>query len=114
MPTIPADFTDFNSGAAVRISNDGRFVYSSNRGHNSIAVFEVTDEGAGLAFIQSISTEGDFPRDFDLDPTNDYLVCANQNSDNLTLYKRDEATGKLTVLEKDIYAPECVCVLFKK
>ncbi|MBM9833155.1 beta-propeller fold lactonase family protein, partial [Enterococcus faecalis] len=48
------------------------------------------------------------------DPTNDYLVCANQNSDNLTLYKRDEATGKLTILEKDIYAPECVCVLFKK
>lgn len=114
VPTIPADFTDFNSGAAVRISNDGRFVYSSNRGHNSIAVFEVTDEGAGLTFVQSISTEGDFPRDFDLDPTNDYLVCANQNSDNLTLYKRDEATGKLTVLEKDIYAPECVCVLFKK
>lgn len=114
VPTIPADFTDFNSGAAVRISNDGRFVYSSNRGHNSIAVFEVTDEGAGLTFVQSISTEGDFPRDFHLDPTNDYLVCANQNSDNLTLYKRDEATGKLTVLEKDIYAPECVCVLFKK
>ena len=64
VPTLPEDFTDFNSGAAVRVSKDGRFVYSSNRGHNSLVVFEVTEDGAGLNFIQRRSTEGDFPRDF--------------------------------------------------
>lgn len=112
--TLPEDFTDFNGGAAIRISSDGRFVYASNRGHNSIAVYEILDMGAGLNLLQHISTEGDFPRDFDLDPTNQFLVCANQNSDNLTLYSRDEETGRLTMIQKDIYAPECVCVLFEK
>jgi 6-phosphogluconolactonase len=114
VPTLPEDFTDFNSGAAVRVSKDGRFVYSSNRGHNSLVVFEVTEDGAGLNFIQRRSTEGDFPRDFDLDPTNKFLVCANQNSDNLTLYRRNAETGELTTIQKDVYAPECVCVLFEK
>lgn len=114
VPTLPEDFTDFNSGAAVRVSKDGRFVYSSNRGHNSLVVFEVTEDGAGLNFIQRLSTEGDFPRDFDLDPTNKFLVCANQNSDNLTLYRRNAETGELTTIQKDVYAPECVCVLFEK
>lgn len=110
--TLPEDFTGENGGAAIRISNDGRFLYTSNRGHNSIAVFEVSSNGEQLSAIQNISTEGDFPRDFALNSTNEFLVCANQNSDNLTLFTRDAQTGKLTLLQKDIYAPECVCVYF--
>ncbi|MDA3973806.1 lactonase family protein [Enterococcus thailandicus] len=110
--TLPEDFTGENGGAAIRISNDGRFLYTSNRGHNSIAVFEISSNGEQLSAIQNISTEGDFPRDFALNSTNEFLVCANQNSDNLTLFTRDAQTGKLTLLQKDIYAPECVCVYF--
>ena len=98
----------------MRISNDGKFVYLSNRGHNSIAVFAVGENGASLEFVQHISTEGDHPRDFDLDPTNNFLLCANQNTDNLTLYRRDPKNGTLTLVKKDIYAPECVCILFEK
>ncbi|WP_430596940.1 lactonase family protein [Enterococcus sp. DIV0174] len=110
--TLPEDFTGENGGAAIRISNDGRFLYTSNRGHNSIAIFEISSNGEQLSAIQNISTEGDFPRDFALNSTNEFLVCANQNSDNLTLFTRDAQTGKLTLLQKDIYAPECVCVYF--
>lgn len=110
--TLPEDFTGENGGAAIRISNDGRFLYTSNRGHNSIAVFEISSNGEQLSAIQNISTEGDFPRDSALNSTNEFLVCANQNSDNLTLFTRDAQTGKLTLLQKDIYAPECVCVYF--
>lgn len=110
--TLPEDFTGENGGAAIRISNDSRFLYTSNRGHNSIAVFEISSNGEQLSAIQNISTEGDFPRDFALNSTNEVLVCANQNSDNLTLFTRDAQTGKLTLLQKDIYAPECVCVYF--
>ena len=114
LSTLPEDFEGFNGGAAVRISNDGKFVYLSNRGHNSIAVFAVGENGASLEFVQHISTEGDHPRDFDLDPTNNFLLCANQNTDNLTLYRRDPKNGTLTLVKKDIYAPECVCILFEK
>ncbi|EPH99636.1 hypothetical protein D920_01192 [Enterococcus faecalis 13-SD-W-01] len=112
--TIPDDFEGENGGAAIRISNDGRFLYASNRGHNSIAVFQISEDGKEIERIQLISTEGDFPRDFSLNPENEFLICANQNSDNLTLYKREAETGKLTLIQKDIYAPECVCVYFER
>lgn len=108
--TLPKDFDGESSGAAIRVTKDARFLYASNRGHNSIAVFEIMDEK--LRPVQIISTEGDFPRDFNLNTTEEYLVCANQNSDNLTLYRRDPASGELLMLQKDIYAPETVCVSF--
>lgn len=112
--TLPDDFQGENGGAAIRISDDGRFVYASNRGHNSIAVFAVSEKDQLLECIQIISTEGDFPRDFALDPTNDYVLSANQNTDNLTLFARNKETGLLELRQKDIYAPECVCVYFEK
>ena len=112
LSTLPEDFDGDNGGAAVRISNDGRFVYLSNRGHNSLAVFAVNETGETLTFVQHVSTEGDHPRDFNLDPTNEFVICANQNTDNITLYRRDAENGTLTTVQKDFYAPECVCILF--
>ena len=110
--TIPADWTEHNGGAAIYLSNDGKFVYTSNRGHNSIAVFAVKDNGASVAHIQWISTEGDFPRDFALSPDDAFLVAANQNTDNVTVYRRDAVTGELTLSQKDFEIPESVRVLF--
>lgn len=110
--TLPDDYKDFNGGAAIRISKDGRFVYASNRGHNSLAVFETSNHGQTLTLIQHISVEGDFPRDFDLTPDEKHVVVANQNTDNLTLFARQADTGRLALIEKDIYAPEVVCVKF--
>lgn len=111
--TLPDGFNEFNGGAAIRISTDGRFVYASNRGHDSIAVFAANEAGNSLNRIQLISTEGEIPRDFALDPSGKFVVAANQNTDNLTLYRRDEETGLLEIIQKDVYAPECVCVYFK-
>lgn len=113
LSTLPADFDGENGGAAIRISKDGHFLYASNRGHNSIAVFAITENGSKLELIQIISSEGDFPRDFALSPDDAYIVCANQNTDNLTLYRRDQTTGLLQMIQKDIYAPETVCVYFE-
>lgn len=111
-PTLPSDYTDFNSGSAIHVTSDGQFLYGSNRGHNSIICFKIAEDGLTLNFIQRIQTQGDFPRDFAIDPTESYLVCAHQNSDNLTLFYRDKQTGILSLLQKDVYAPECVCVKF--
>jgi 6-phosphogluconolactonase len=110
--TIPADWTGFNGAAAIRISADGHFVYVSNRGYNGIAVFAVTANGQHLELIQQITTHGDFPRDFNLDLSQKYLLAVNQKSDNATLYRRDADSGKLTTLVADIPAPEAVNVTF--
>lgn len=107
--TIPADWTAHNGAAAIHISSDGKFVYSSNRGENTLAVFAVNDD-LTLSHIQSITTAGDFPRDFELSQDETFLVASNQNGDNLTLYARDTTTGQLTLLQQDVACPEPVCV----
>lgn len=109
--TIPEDHTGFNGGAAIRISSDGKFVYASNRGHDSIVIYKTDDEGK-LTLIGYTPTEGKTPRDFNLDETEKYLVVGHQDSDNLTLFERNQEDGTLTLLQKDIKAPEVVCVAF--
>lgn len=110
--TIPDTFTETNDASAIKLSADGRYVYAANRGHNSIAVFEVNMENGELHHRQQIASGGDFPRDFSLDPTDQFVVVANQKSDNLVLFSRDKASGKLTQLASEIRVPEGVCVTF--
>lgn len=107
--TIPADWKTHNGAAAIHVTRDGKFVYSSNRGENTIAVWAIQPDFT-IKHVQSISTEGSFPRDFELSQGDKYLLAANALSDNLTLYSRDAETGKLTLLQKDVAAPEPVCV----
>jgi 6-phosphogluconolactonase len=109
--TLPEEFNENNQGSAIHISADGRFVYAGNRGHNSIAVFLVEETGE-LSFLEHTSTEGDWPRDFEIDPSGKYIVASNQESSNLVLFARDENTGKLTLLQSDIKVPHPVCVKF--
>lgn len=111
--TIPTDWTEHNGAAAIRVTNDGQYVYTSNRGHNSIAVFKTSDAGAHLELIQLIATEGDFPRDFALNHDENFIVVANQNTDNVSLYRRDPQAGTLTLLQKDFRVPESVRVHFE-
>ncbi|WP_203623251.1 MULTISPECIES: lactonase family protein [unclassified Lacticaseibacillus] len=112
--TIPADWTKHNGAAAIRISSDSRFIYATNRGYNSVVVYSVSEDGLELTEVQQISTEGDFPRDANLDLTENYLLAVNQNTSNATLYSRDSGSGKLTAVQKDIVAPESVNVVFLK
>lgn len=110
--TIPEDFQENNQGSAIHISSDGRYIYAGNRGHDSIAIFTVNPESGKLTFIEHTSTLGNWPRDFALDPTENFMVISNQNSNNLVLFSRDKLTGKLTLLQSDILVPEPVCVKF--
>jgi 6-phosphogluconolactonase len=110
--TLPEDFKENNQGSAIHLSADGRFVYAGNRGHNSIAVFKVDNESGKLSFVELVSSEGDWPRDFSIDPSGKFVVASNQESHNLVLYARDEETGKLTLLQSDITVPYPVCVKF--
>ncbi|KON89866.1 6-phosphogluconolactonase [Sporosarcina globispora] len=110
--TLPEGFTENNQGSAIHISSDGRFIYAGNRGHDSIAVFSVNQDNGKLAFVEHTSTEGNWPRDFVLDPTEKFVIGSNQNSSNIVLYSRDENTGKLTLLQSDVKVPDPVCVKF--
>lgn len=109
---IPADFTENSQGSAIHLSSDGRFVYVGNRGHNSIALFSVNNETGELAFIEHTFTEGNWPRDFVLDPTEKFLVASNEQSGNLVLYSRNVKTGKITLEQSNVAVPYPVCVKF--
>ncbi|MGM9892570.1 lactonase family protein [Limosilactobacillus sp.] len=109
LKTIPASWTKHNGAGAIRISSDGHYVYTSNRGENTIAVYRVGLDQT-LQHVQSIDSQGDFPRDFNFSQNEDFLVVANQNTDNLTLYQRDQASGKLTLLQAGVPCPEPICV----
>jgi 6-phosphogluconolactonase len=112
VPAIPETFRENNQGSAIHISSDGRFVYAANRGHDSIAVYSVNEETGRLEFIEHTSTEGNWPRDFVLDPSEKYIVASNQETGGLTLFARDAQSGRLSLLQKDVSVPYPVCVKF--
>lgn len=108
--TIPATWTAHNGAAAIRISSDNRFLYVSNRGYNSIAVFAIQTDGQ-LSAIQNIKVDGDFPWDIRLTAQDQYLLVANQRSDSLSIFKRDAHTGRLTLTDNTFYLPEPLAIL---
>ncbi len=109
--TLPEGYTEPNTCADIHVSADGRFVYASNRGHNSIAIFEVNNNNGSLKIIAHESTKGDSPRNFSLSPNDDFLLVANQLTNNIVAFKRDKKTGLLDFTHQ-IEAPTPVCILF--
>jgi len=110
--TLPANFQGTNSTAEIAIDAAGSFVYGSNRGHDSIAVFAVTPSGT-LSLVEHTPTGGKTPRNFTIDPTGRWLVAANQESSTLTVFRRDATSGRLTAAGTPHDAPTPVCVLFR-
>ncbi|TVP91163.1 lactonase family protein [Alkalibacterium sp.] len=111
LSTIPDSHSGFNGGAALRITSDGSHLYASNRGHNSIVHFAVQPDGK-LDRVGFTATEGEIPRDFNMTPDDNFLIIGHQDTDNLSLFERNSEDGTLSLLQKDIYAPEVVCVQF--
>lgn len=109
--TLPEDYDGQKWASAIKLSADGKFLYASNRAHNSIVVFEVIADGS-LKLIEIVPTDGLNPRDFTLSPDQHYLIAAHQDSPNATVFKRDPATGRLSSLSHDFYVPEAVCTIF--
>lgn len=110
--TLPPDFQETNLCADIHISSDGKYLYASNRGHNSIAVFKVNPEDGSLKMITHHKTRGDWPRNFSLSPDEKYVLVANQRSNNIVAFQRDSATGVLDY-KGQIEAPSPVCIVFR-
>jgi 6-phosphogluconolactonase len=96
----------------VHVSSSGRFLYGSNRGHNSIVVFEIDQRSGKLRLIEHVSTQGNWPRNFVLDPYNSILLVANQRSDNVVSFTVDRETGRLTPTGIVEQIPSPVCLKF--
>ncbi len=113
--TLPADYSRKNDSVAdLHVSPDGRFLYVSNRVHDSIAVFAIDEKTGSIRAIDFTKTGGRSPRNFAIDPTGNFLLAANQRSDSITVFRIDKATGKLTPTENTITAPTPVCLIFAK
>jgi len=110
--TLPADFKDFNTTAEVQIHPSGKFLYGSNRGHDSIAAFAIDEESGKLTPIGYVSSGGKWPRNFCIDPTGQFILAANQNSDNIVVFRIDPKTGKLKPTGAQIAVSSPVCVKF--
>jgi 6-phosphogluconolactonase len=110
--SLPADFTGTSTAAEIAIDKTGRYLYASNRGSDSIAVFAADQRKGTLTQLQVAPTMGKGPRNFAIDPAGERIVAANQNSDLLTVLKIDPRTGQLTPEKETADAPAPVCVIF--
>jgi 6-phosphogluconolactonase len=108
----PEGFAGVNGSADIHFSADGKYLYATNRGDaNTISVFKVHSNGM-VKSVQQISTQGSAPRNFTIDPTDNYVLVANQNTNNVVIFKRDKATGMLTDTGKKIEVCSPVCLVF--
>jgi 6-phosphogluconolactonase len=110
--TLPSPPPAVNTTAEVVIDRRGRFLYASNRGHDSIAVFSIDGPTGKLTTVQNIPTEGHEPRNFAIDPTGAFLFAANQNSSNVVAFKIDPRTGQLSPTGDKFDVSLPVCIIF--
>jgi 6-phosphogluconolactonase len=109
---LPPSYTGQNSGAEIAVHPSGHFLYTSNRGHNSIAGFRIDQASGALTFAGTTETGGSTPRNFAIDPTGRLLFAANQGSANIVVFSIDQATGALKPTGTKIDVPTPVCVAF--
>jgi 6-phosphogluconolactonase len=112
LSTVPAGYSGTNSTAEIAVDASGRFLYGSNRGHDSIAIFRIDRESGLLTASGHASTLGHTPRCFAIDPTGQYLIAANQDSGSIIVFRIDAGTGGLTPTGIKIDVPFPVCVAF--
>jgi 6-phosphogluconolactonase len=110
--SLPADFSGENTCAHVVVSSDGRFVYGSNRGHDSIAIWAVETDSGELRLVDNELTRGSSPRHFAIDPTGTWLLAANEKSDTIVTFRRDPVSGTLTATGQVTETPSPVAILF--
>ena len=110
--TLPPGFSGSNTTADIHVHSSGRFVYGSNRGHDSIAIFAVEQDSGRLTPLGHRSTGGRTPRNFGIDPSGQFLIAANQDSDNIVSFHIDSETGLLTPAGHELNIPMPVCIRF--
>jgi 6-phosphogluconolactonase len=110
--TLPEHFQGANSGAEIAVHPSGRWLYVSNRGHNSVALFTIDPNAGTLAWVEEQGTRGFKPRHFGIDPAAAYLAVGNQDSDTILVARVDAGTGRLTPSGVLAHAASPVCMLF--
>ena len=108
--TLPEDFEGGSSCADVHVHPSGKYLYGSNRGHDSIVIFEIDDDTGALTYVGHESTQGKMPRNFAINPTGTFLLAANQDTDNIVTFRIDQGTGKLTATGHATEVPMPVCL----
>jgi 6-phosphogluconolactonase len=108
--TLPEDYTGMNSCADIHVSPNGKFLYGSNRGHDSIVIFKINKRTGTLSFVGHQSVLGKTPRNFMIDPTGSFLLAANQDSNDIVVFKINDETGKLSVTGASVKVTKPVCL----
>ena len=112
VPTLPKDFTGKNTAAEIAVDAKGRFLYVSNRGNDTIAVFGIDQDNGSLESPEWVPSGGKTPRNFVIDPTGHWLFAANQDSNNIELLRIDERSGRLAPTNRSLKVVSPVCALF--
>ena len=111
--TLPHDWKGTSFVADIHVDSLGRNLYVSNRGHNSVAVFSVQPQTGVLTLAQVAATGGDWPRNFSLDPTERWLLVANQHTGSVVVFARDQKSGRLTESQHRLAVPSPACLRFR-
>ncbi len=114
IPTLPDDFKEPSTTAEIEVHPNGNFVYGSNRGHNSIVVYQRDPKTGKLTFLQHAPCGGQTPRHFAIDPSGKWLLCGHQNSNTLSILSLNPETGLLGEPQATVVIPNPVCILFAK
>lgn len=111
--TLPKDFSGENDTAEIHVHPDGKFLYASNRGHDSIAVFAIEPKTGRLTLVHNFSTQGKTPRNFELDPSGLHLLAANEDTGNIVVFRLNASTGReLTATDDNVKVPAPVSLRF--
>ncbi|MEM9413483.1 MAG: beta-propeller fold lactonase family protein [Planctomycetota bacterium] len=113
--SLPDELKDnrLNSAAEIRIHPNGEYLYTSNRGHDSITVFAIDTQDGRLEFVERESIRGSWPRNFDIDPSGKYLIAAGKYSNTLSLFDIED-DGRLSFTRKMVDLPRPICVAIQK
>jgi 6-phosphogluconolactonase len=109
---LPQDFSGTSYCADIHVHPSGKFLYGSNRGHDSVVAFAIDQNTGKLNLIAHESTQGKWPRNFAINPTGDFLLVANQNTHNVVAFRIDQQTGKLSATGQTVEIPSPVCLKF--
>ncbi len=114
--TLPADFKEFNKSADIHLTPDGAYLYASNRGHNSIAVFKVDASNGTLESRGTFPCGGEWPRAFAIDPSGQFILVANKQTHNIAIFRINPVDGSTTPIGsvEDLGAPQCIKFLKKQ
>lgn len=112
VPMLPAGFTGRNDAAEIEIHPSGKFLYASNRGHDSIVAYAIAEKNGTLTQTEDVPTGGKEPRNFAIDPSGTFLLAENQNTNTIVEFRIDRATGKLTPTGETLAVPSPICLAF--